>query len=143
MSHPPATPRPGRQTGEEAADPVARLEAERARLADRVAVCEQGLREAAARAEPEGRDDEHDPDGDSAAFEQALAVGLLERARHDLAEADAAVVRARAGRYGRCQACGAPIPAERLAAQPATLRCVECAAAAATTRRPPRPPGRR
>ncbi|MGI8809639.1 MAG: TraR/DksA C4-type zinc finger protein [Acidimicrobiales bacterium] len=35
------------------------------------------------------------------------------------------------GAYGACARCGAPIPPERLAAQPTSLTCVACARAGA------------
>jgi RNA polymerase-binding transcription factor DksA len=81
----------------------------------------------------EGRDDEHDPDGSTPAREHALVAGLLLAAERHLAEVDLALERLAAGLYGRCQDCGAAVPAERLAASPTALSCVRCA----TT-----PPGR-
>jgi RNA polymerase-binding transcription factor DksA len=42
----------------------------------------------------------------------------------DLTELDAALHRLDEGIYGRCETCGATIPDERLAALPATRRCV-------------------
>jgi DnaK suppressor protein len=44
-----------------------------------------------------------------------------------LAEIDAALARQAAGSYGICVVCGQPIGAERLAARPATDRCITCA----------------
>ena len=32
-----------------------------------------------------------------------------------------------AGTYGRCESCGRPIGAERLAARPTATTCVDCA----------------
>ena len=75
----------------------------------------------------DGRDDEHDPDGSTPAFEHALAVGLLAQAERARIEVEEAFERLAAGEYGRCVACGAAIPDERLDAQPAALTCVRCA----------------
>ncbi len=74
-------------------------------------------------------DDEHDPEGSTVAFERAQLAAVLEATRHDLAEIDAALARIDAGRYGRCEVCGAAIAPERLQARPAARRCVRCAAA--------------
>jgi RNA polymerase-binding transcription factor DksA len=40
----------------------------------------------------------------------------IEEARHALA----------AGSYGTCKACGREIPADRLAAMPEAVRCLDC-----------------
>ncbi|MDQ3642687.1 MAG: TraR/DksA C4-type zinc finger protein [Actinomycetota bacterium] len=61
----------------------------------------------------------------------------MSQAEADLEELDQALDRLRDGTYGACVRCGAPIPDERLAAQPTTLTCVGCAhaGAAANSRR--------
>jgi RNA polymerase-binding transcription factor DksA len=71
-------------------------------------------------------DDEHDPEGATIGFERAQAQALLDQAVAALAEFDAALERQRAGRYGICVECGAPVGEERLAARPAALRCIAC-----------------
>ncbi|MFM9124633.1 MAG: TraR/DksA family transcriptional regulator [Actinomycetota bacterium] len=43
-----------------------------------------------------------------------------------LAEVEEALGRIDAGTYGRCVDCGGEIPPKRLAALPASARCVEC-----------------
>lgn len=73
-------------------------------------------------------DDEHDPEGSTIAFERAQLLALLDRARTELAELDAAEQRLAAGTFGRCVRCGGPIGDERLAARPAASTCVTCAA---------------
>ncbi|MEP7178017.1 MAG: TraR/DksA family transcriptional regulator [Pseudonocardiales bacterium] len=73
-------------------------------------------------------DDEHDPEGSTIAFERAQVRALLDSARDNLVEIDAALARIAAGSYGRCEACGAPIGRERLQARPAARLCVSCAA---------------
>jgi RNA polymerase-binding transcription factor DksA len=72
-------------------------------------------------------DDEHDPDGSSTAFERAHVAALLGSAREHVAELDRALERLESGDYGRCEACGAPIPIERLEVRPAASTCVHCA----------------
>jgi DnaK suppressor protein len=98
---------------DEAAAQVASLEAELAAIVEST--------------EFASTDDEHDPDGATIGFERARVAGLLERARLRLAAMDAALARASRGEYGICVVCRAPISADRLAALPATDRCIECA----------------
>jgi len=73
-------------------------------------------------------DDEHDPEGSTIAFERAQMLALLDRARAELDELDAAERRLAAGTFGRCVRCGGAIGDERLAARPAAGTCVACAA---------------
>ena len=104
------------------------LLAARERARQRVAALERefaGLAEAASSA---GTDDEHDPEGATLAFERQHAAALLEAAREQVAAFDVALRRLAEGRYGACERCGQPIGAERLAARPAALTCIECAA---------------
>ncbi|MFG2110821.1 TraR/DksA family transcriptional regulator [Micromonospora chersina] len=72
----------------------------------------------------------HDPEGATIAFERAQVAVLLAGARRRLAELDAALERLDAGRYGRCERCGLPIPAERLAVRPSARTCVSRARSA-------------
>jgi DnaK suppressor protein len=72
-------------------------------------------------------DDEHDPEGATIAFERAHLAALLDQAHRHLAELDEAAGRLTQGRYGRCERCGRPIAAERLAARPAARTCIACA----------------
>lgn len=75
-----------------------------------------------------GSDDEHDPEGATVAFERQHVAALLDRARTHLEAIDAALRKVDAGSYDICDICGRPIGAERLAARPAALTCVRCAA---------------
>ncbi len=84
-----------------------------------------GIAEAAGSA---GTDDEHDPEGATLAFERQHAAALLQAARERVAAIDAALDRLAAGRYGVCDRCGQPIGDDRLAARPAAITCVRCAA---------------
>ena len=72
-------------------------------------------------------DDEHDPEGATIAFEREHAAALIRQARQRLAEIDAAMLRLDDGSFGRCERCGQPIGAERLAARPTTTTCITCA----------------
>ena len=74
-----------------------------------------------------GADDEHDPEGSSTAFERQHVAALLEQAEGYLAEIARAEARLEDGSYGRCERCGRPIAAERLAARPAAATCITCA----------------
>ncbi len=72
-------------------------------------------------------DDEHDPEGATLAFERAQADALAQAALGQVEEADAALARLAAGRYGRCEVCGEPISPGRLEARPAARTCIRCA----------------
>jgi DnaK suppressor protein len=74
-----------------------------------------------------GCDDEHDPEGATLAFERQHVAALISQARQHLAQIEAAMVRLAEGRYGRCENCGQPIGAARLAARPVTTACIGCA----------------
>jgi DnaK suppressor protein len=74
-------------------------------------------------------DDEHDPEGATIAFERAQVMALISQVRERLAELDKALERLRAGSYGTCERCRRPIGADRLAARPAAVSCIACAAA--------------
>jgi DnaK suppressor protein len=76
-----------------------------------------------------GTDDEHDPEGATIAFERQHVAALVSQARQHLAQIRAALGKVDEGRYELCSTCGQPIGAERLAARPASLTCVRCAAA--------------
>ena len=75
-----------------------------------------------------GSDDEHDPEGASTAFERQHVAALLDQAAQHLAEIARAEARIQDGSYGRCERCGRPVAAERLAARPAASTCIACAA---------------
>jgi len=73
-------------------------------------------------------DDEHDPEGSTIAFERSQVGTLVEDARHQLAEVDAARARLADGTYGTCEGCGGPIGEGRLEARPTARTCIRCAA---------------
>jgi RNA polymerase-binding transcription factor DksA len=60
-------------------------------------------------------------------LERELAEASAARSRAVIADIDRALIVMDAGQYGVCEACGAPIPVERLEAIPHSRRCVPCA----------------
>lgn len=75
----------------------------------------------------ESDDDEHDPEGVTLSSEWSRLSGLLDGAKENLAEIDAALERWDEGTYGVCDSCGKPIPHGRLEARPFARECVPCA----------------
>ncbi len=64
-------------------------------------------------------------DSDSV-LERELAEAGAARASEAIEEAEHAMQRLDAGTYGSCEACGSPIPFERLEAIPSARSCVAC-----------------
>jgi len=59
-------------------------------------------------------------------FEQARALALRQHLEAQLREVEDAIQRVHRGRQGICEACGAEIPAERLAVLPEAKLCIHC-----------------
>lgn len=74
----------------------------------------------------ESDDDEHDPEGETLSAQWSLRAGLLESARADARDADAAIQRFEEGAYGICVVCRRPIPFGQLEARPFRASCVTC-----------------
>jgi DnaK suppressor protein len=108
-------------------DNAAQLHAVRDRAVERVLDLARTHSAIVEASESANLDDEHDPEGATVGFERAQVAALLERARAEVAELDAAVERAGRGEYGFCESCGARIGPDRLAARPATRICIACA----------------
>ena len=100
------------------------LAAEREAARTRIAALEAQVAGIVETASASSGDDEHDPEGQTIAYDRAQAQALLGQARADLAEVDAAFERLAAGTYGVCEVCGRTIPGERLEARPAARRGV-------------------
>jgi DnaK suppressor protein len=100
---------------------------DRARTMDQIVQLSGLVGEIIAAATDVAVDDEHDPEGQTIAFERAQAAALLDQARDRLADIDAAITRLRNGTYGICERCGQPIAADRLEARPAARTCIACA----------------
>jgi RNA polymerase-binding transcription factor DksA len=69
--------------------------------------------------------DQHQADLGTETFEREKDFSLLEQLEAELEELDRALRKVDEGTYGRCEACGKEIPAERLEAMPGTRFCVE------------------
>lgn len=110
-----------------AADATTRIQEARERTAERMLELRAVFDAIVASSDAANLDDEHDPEGATVGFERAQVSALLERARAQLDELDAASDRVERGDYGACERCGEPIPPARLAAQPAARACVTCA----------------
>ena len=108
-------------------DAATLVQAARERTAQRIAELTAVFDAIVASSDSANLDDEHDPEGATVGFERAQVSALLERARAQLVELDAASERIQLGSYGRCECCAQPIPPARLAAQPAAQTCVRCA----------------
>jgi DnaK suppressor protein len=108
-------------------DVSARLDAEREEAVDRIAALERQVGWLAEQQAHDTHDDEHDPEGVTIAVQRAQLLGLLARARRDLAGMDRAAARLAAGAYGRCLRCGRDIGEARLEALPAAETCIACA----------------
>jgi DnaK suppressor protein len=65
-------------------------------------------------------------DGTTVAVERIAQVDAADRLEQMLADVTRAAAKQAEGSYGRCDACGEPIPAERLEARPWAVRCVAC-----------------
>jgi RNA polymerase-binding transcription factor DksA len=87
----------------------------------------QDLADVVAAASDVATDDEHDPEGATIAYERARTAALVGQADEHLADIAAARERLDSGAYGRCEACGRPIGAERLAVRPVVRTCIDCA----------------
>ncbi len=70
-------------------------------------------------------DDEHDPEGQTIAYERSRTGALLRQAEQHLLEIEAADQRVADGTYGSCAVCGKPIAPGRLEARPTARTCVE------------------
>ena len=103
------------------------LEGERARALGRIEALTRDLHEIIEGSNDAARDDEHDPEGNTIAFERAQVAALLEAARLQLDDIEVAQGRLAAGEHHRCAACGAAIPEERHDARPTARTCVRCA----------------
>ena len=101
-----------------------RLADERRVLLARVDAMEGDMGALVAASVDSNADDEHDPEGQTIAYERSQLGALTEQARQHLAEVDAAVARAAAGTYGACEVCGEAIDPDRLDARPTARTCI-------------------
>ncbi len=102
-----------------------RLRAERDAVLARLASMTTDLQAVFEASANSNADDEHDPEGQTIAYERSQLSALIERAHTHLQRIDAAGLRLEEGRYGICEVCGDEIPATRLEARPTARTCVE------------------
>ncbi len=103
------------------------LHADRERTLARLASLRSDHARVVAASEGSNDDDEHDPEGQTIAFERSQLATLVRQAERHLAEIDAALHRVAGGSFGRCEACGRPIGEGRLGARPTARLCIRCA----------------
>lgn len=65
-------------------------------------------------------------DAAAATAERSELLGIVENLRTMLAEVKAALGRIESGTYGRCEACGDAIGADRMEFRPTSRFCVDC-----------------
>ena len=109
-------------------DPAAALDDLQRRTTERLAALTGDYAGIVEASKDSNADDEHDPEGSTIAFERSQVGTLVEDARHQLAEVDAARARLADGTYGTCEQCGEPIGEGRLEARPTARTCIRCAA---------------
>lgn len=78
-------------------------------------------------------------DGTTEAISRLTEIGVGRSLESALARTERSLAKLDEGTYGRCDACGEPIPPARLRAMPDSVLCVTCA----TSVRPAPPPRRR
>jgi RNA polymerase-binding transcription factor DksA len=69
--------------------------------------------------------DQHQAEVGSETFEREKDISILEALETELADLEKALRKVDEGTYGICEACGKPIPAERLEAMPAARLCLQ------------------
>lgn len=74
--------------------------------------------------------DQHQADVGTETFDRSKDLSILDEVEAELGEVEHALRRLDDGSYGRCEACGKPIPDDRLDAMPATRFCLDDQAAA-------------
>lgn len=104
---------------------LARLEEERQELVGRLEQLTEDMTGFFEASLDSNADDEHDPEGQTIAFERAQLAALTAQTRERLAEVDAALQRVRAGDYGTCEVCGEAIDPARLEVRPTARTCVQ------------------
>jgi RNA polymerase-binding transcription factor DksA len=123
---------PERAAGEGELDLAAvadRLRAEGEEVRARLTSMTADLEALMAASQDSNADDEHDPEGQTIAYERSQLSSLVDAAHAQLSRVEATLARVRSGGYGRCDVCGQPIPLARLEARPTARTCVAHAVA--------------
>ena len=101
-----------------------RLAEERHEVRTRLASMTGDLESLFAASADSNADDEHDPEGQTIAYERSQLSALIRVAQAHLSGIEAATDRLQRGSYGICEVCDQPIPAARLEARPTARTCV-------------------
>ena len=117
------TPPDGQRSDHEQA--VSRLHAERDALRARAAQLTDEMAGLIAASRDSNADDEHDPEGQTIAYERSQLSAVTHQTHDHLLEVEAALERVIAGTYGLCEVCHEPIPVARLEARPTARTCVD------------------
>lgn len=131
MLLPSADPAPDRDPDRAQREVTARLRAESAALHARIGQMREDMGVIFESSRDSNADDEHDPEGQTIAFERSQLAAMTDQALAHLAEVDAALERAENGTYGVCEVCRQPIAPGRLEARPTARTCVQHAPARA------------
>jgi RNA polymerase-binding transcription factor DksA len=115
----------GRQTGLDLEAVAQRLRAQRAQVSARLATMTKDLESVIAASVDSNADDEHDPEGQTIAYERSQLSALIRAAQEHLSGIEKATSRLEQGNYGTCEVCLQPIPADRLEARPIARTCVQ------------------
>lgn len=107
-----------------AVEALARLHEQRTVLRARLTQLTDDMAGLVAASRDSNADDEHDPEGQTIAYERSQLSAVTSQAREHLAEVDAALERVAAGTYGVCEVCGEQINEARLEARPTARTCV-------------------
>jgi DnaK suppressor protein len=102
-----------------------RLREERDEVRARLASMTTDLESLFAASAASNADDEHDPEGQTIAYERSQLEALIQGARHHLADIEAGLLLLEQGSYGICEVCHQPIPAARLEARPTARTCIQ------------------
>ncbi|MGL5851037.1 MAG: TraR/DksA family transcriptional regulator [Phycicoccus sp.] len=107
-----------------------RLAADRAALRTRLVEMRSDMERLHAASRDSNADDEHDPEGQTIAYERSQLAALIDSAQRRLVELDAAAARLADGTWGCCEVCAEPIAVARLEARATARTCVRCARSA-------------
>ena len=102
-----------------------RLRREREDVGTRLAHMTTDLEALFAASADSNADDEHDPEGQTIAYERSQLTALIQGAQDHLAGIEAGMLRLELGVYGICEVCHQPIPAARLEARPTARTCIQ------------------
>ena len=115
----------GTKTEHELGAAAARLREERDEVRSRLETMSRDMEDLIAASADSNADDEHDPEGQTIAYERSQLAALIQGAEEHLAGIEAGMIRLKEGSYGICEVCHQPIPAARLEARPTAQTCIQ------------------